>query len=759
MANEIKISIEASLTDARAAFKTIAKEARETVSDIIRTETTQAKTEAQLARDKVRNERQAANEIRRIHAETARNRAQQERIADQASRASLRFRNAQARRNADNFLNNFDNTQTQGAGGFGIGNALIPLATFAAAKQGLDSITERAKAASDSQRSLASFAKQTGIAYQELNKQALEFGRLTNQSDVAARQSFGKIVNIADIAGRKQDLALIQRRFADITAARGLSAEDVNTLAQQLVSGQDEALNRLGIADPSVLYERYAKSLNRTVASLNETEKAQARLNAVLDKAALFDGEAERRLTDTATAAERLSRNLENLKNALAEKFVQPVGSFANFLTTILTGSASPEQLSEARFAQANADSLRRTQEVVKLLADEQKKFEEAQRNPNASFQNFALSRARFSLNDFFAPNEGEDTQAFLRRREEIVKKGLEEATKIRDDFKKALEATAKDPRATIPFLRLALKDLSESGGILDPKDRTELSQKLVDTIQKIIADAREKLRKVRTDVLDLSSGLNQQIFSDNPYVRLFSDAQKAAERLRETTKFLSADVRNVLITQQAQALGGQLFGARLDTGLQALDLRQQARLLRNTVNADNVDSLIRGLVSNPNFNNKQLQIFSADLKRQADPNANALDRLNEQLRFVENLRDKNQDLIQAASLADKRIISLTTGLSQEQLTPEIREKAAQAREREATRLEQLEQEALNARNEQTRLLTSLNTSLDKVLQKVVQGVPIEGQGSLIQIEVSDTGVQTRLGSAPNADDTANAFN
>jgi tape measure domain-containing protein len=82
----------------------------------------------------------------------------------------------------------------------------------------------------------------------------------------------------------------------------------------------------------------------------------------------------------------------------------------------------------------------------------------------------------------------------------------------------------------------------------------------------------KQKVKEIR-DLL--SSNFAQS--SQNPFVKIFSDAEASINRAREATKGFSNEIRNAAIASAQSANGGSLFGQRIDSRLQAFGLRQQA--------------------------------------------------------------------------------------------------------------------------------------------------------------------------------------
>ena len=141
------------------------------------------------------------------------------------------------------------------AGGLGIplGPGALAAAGTAAFIAGVDKAIDKAREAAEANRVLTSSATEAGVAYTDAAQKAENFAKQTGLSTADAEATYSSLLRIAQQTGQVQNLDKIQRNLADLAASRGIQAKELSTLTQQILSGQDEALNRLGFADPSKL--------------------------------------------------------------------------------------------------------------------------------------------------------------------------------------------------------------------------------------------------------------------------------------------------------------------------------------------------------------------------------------------------------------------------------------------------------------------------------------------------------------------------
>jgi hypothetical protein len=210
----------------------------------------------------------------------------------------------------------------------GLGGGLGPFAAIVAvgfaiqraysvAEQAIERASEQARA----NRTLASSAAEAGISIDFLTKKNKEFAQLTALSDVKATTTVAKITQLATLAQTPQNIDKLIKGFANLGAARGLDATGIETVVQQIITGQDEGYKKLLLPNPAQLQAKYARENNRSVGSLTAVEKAQIFQAEFLKKADLFNGAAEARLQSVDGRAAKLNASFENLANTLSTKF------------------------------------------------------------------------------------------------------------------------------------------------------------------------------------------------------------------------------------------------------------------------------------------------------------------------------------------------------------------------------------------------------------------------------------------------------
>lgn len=198
-----------------------------------------------------------------------------------------------------------------------------------------------------------------------------------------------------------------------------------------------------------------------------------------------------------------------------------------------------------------------------------------------------------------------------------------------------------------------------------------------------------EKVNQARREIKNLlldAPGIN------NPFVRIFTEAEKAIDRVREATRGLGGDIQRNLIARIEKGALGQGFAQALDNRLTAIGLRSEAkeftqgfRFQGNEKLTEQLDALRGNLVEKiVRYNGKDPVYGFA------------------RLGFVDQAQQ---------ALVDKRIIALTRGLDPASLNGSQRNLAAGAYSREAVRVENEQQEAKQWRDDVIKELRRINAS------------------------------------------------
>lgn len=359
-------------------------------------------------------------------------------------------------------------------------------------------------------------------------------------------------------------------------------------------------------------------------------------------------------------------------------------------------------------------------------------------------------------------------------------------------------EQTASQDKAFSSRLERFVKNQDD-----EVKRREQAQAKFIQSVE-LGKKKVDELGKTYNDVFD---GISNRLNSDNSFVKFFSNSDKSLKALRENTKGLDSDLQNMALNLEKRTNQASLFSLRLDTNLTAFSLRDDAERFRNPINKEldtkrnqeMFDSVVNrninganstGQIYNKTFgSNLALKAGGADKltdaqKRQIYQIAllqNTTSGLNQDSLISsfarENLGNSNQDLSVSdrlekqfsivrnlgassdaeKSLANRKIIELTSGLNPNELTISQREQSALAREREAERLQRSENEAQKIREKDLEIQVKIEAHLRK-LSEVAEKQGLKGIENLIRI-VDETDGKIRVGKTPTQSDVAKRMN
>lgn len=444
-----------------------------------------------------------------------------------------------------------------------LGGLGVPL-TVGAAVFGIKSLIKDAGEADSSQRKLAASSKEAGLSLSFAKGEAKALAEELALNDVQAEASQAKLIQLARVAGRLVDLPDIRRKFSDLAAAYGLTSTEVETLTNQLLSGQDEALNRLGIADPSKLYKEYAKEIGKTVEQLSQQEQTQARLNAVLEKGALHIGAANERLTSQAGKWAELSAKIDNAKRSLGEYF----GERGLALTKVLTPGYDFQKDEDRRQRAREAEEKRLRAEAV-AASDAKLRRLNIEGELNKAF-------GESSKSGDFSKYEATLFKDFEHL---ATARGEKAATALRDAFTGRLSALFKEGTPDATVVQYAEEEFNKLRGILSEDDAKKFEKEFTQYFQRLAKEAGTYLRGVRGEAEKLFSTLAERYAGEanNPFVKIFTEAQEKAKQLEKTFAVLGEATVKELQAIEAAHTKQLTLATQLDVELEAASLKRRA--------------------------------------------------------------------------------------------------------------------------------------------------------------------------------------
>ena len=265
------------------------------------------------------------------------------------------------------------------------------------------------------------------------------------------------------------------------------------------------------------------------------------------------------------------------------------------------------------------------------------------------------------------------------------------------------------------------LKALDSIKNFIPTEKFEDFKDKLNDFIANNLKKAADLVKDFSKQTTDLAADLYQKRSADNPFVSLFSEADVSARKLRETTRGLSDDLIKDFQKINDQTNSLKLFQTKLDNSLAISDLRSDADNFRNSnrYKPGNYQNVIdrslsgksnpfgfgktygqfvqEGAGKNPITKEQQNDIYNVEtfnaLKRNGVDPSFGIQYLgkvrgaalgSEDLTLQQRL-DKKIDLItssnpqneQQRAIAERALISLTSGVDPNKLTDRQRDRCS----------------------------------------------------------------------------------
>lgn len=532
-------------------------------------------------------------------------------------------------------------TGSGGGIGAGIGGWIAGAVSTAAVISAIKTTTAAVKESEAANRALGASAIEAGKSYSALAESSKRFGDAALISESAAARSTAQLQRLLTLAGQGDQLEKYQKGFLDLAAARGVAFDELDTLFQGIIAGTDDALNRFGKQDPSKLAEQYARSIGKSTDALTEQEKILSRLKAFDTDFGLFNGANEDRVKSFGGAVDRLNKSVDDLITNFGKWASQSrvVRDNLQFLNDAAGGLNLPDRSKVQDMFRAGKTD----RQIAQALGAE-----------NASWYDYLLSVASFSIGNAPIP-------AILGLKPvspSNIRRG--ERSSILSAIAAERKIYERDSAAPAPVQETSPIDEWRAAQL----KAADAARKASEEAAKAEQERLEKMKQAMRSVRDIMSGIAGQ---QNPFVSIFENAYQSLIRLKELTKDLGASVRDAAYGAVARQSALAYQDSRISNVLARQGLLTEAQTFRDAVDITQI----------------------TDEQRRAQ----ALDTLQRQLTAIGAFRYGLGGGAERQAL-DRQIIDLTRGVNPAELDSQIRDLAASAREREATRLSQQEQEA-----------------------------------------------------------------
>jgi hypothetical protein len=447
-------------------------------------------------------------------------------------------------------------TSAVGAGGVAAG--------VGAGAVGVGGVLAAISAARDLQKAqldLAVSARDTGRGHAEATANADVFRNsliVNREEALKVAAAYGEVQLKSGEAFNTADA----EKLATLAKARGLDAEKTAIALSGLARGSAEAFEQLAGARGDLVLDRYAKSIGTTTARLTDMERVQALTSAAIRQSGDYTDLASRRV-------ETLDSKWQSLKNTLSD-FGKDYGQ-AFYEGVVLNISAEEsakrrkdESGIEAEVGAENRRLLARQRDDNKRKAEEAERNRQQQLSRDLERQNVERERAARSLPEDYGAGltstQRQETELQrLRNRREALQREYEAFRQVQSQF------SSDDAKKFDNEFRDQVQSLTD-------QVRGSLDQ--------MVAEAEGKLLSLRKDIRDSTAEFSQLRLPterDNPYVKLFSEAEYAAERARERFGVLGEEAVQAFTKAQAAARDAARFELQVKDSMSAVRLEHEA--------------------------------------------------------------------------------------------------------------------------------------------------------------------------------------
>lgn len=262
-------------------------------------------------------------------------------------------------------------------------------------------------------------------------------------------------------------------------------------------------------------------------------------------------------------------------------------------------------------------------------------------------------------------------------------------------------------------------------------KFEEEKARKFAEQVKEGIEKVKEAVKGYRT-VFD---GIFAAADPTNPFVTLFSDADKKLTEFRKNTQGLDEDLKRLGESKLRLESDAKLFSARLDVSLEADNLRSLADKFRlkigPTDRAAETDQAFEGRLklaylkaggSSADFQTKTVEQLAASLpgfQRYKGTFEGTQFQLQRQLDAIDKIPVLNEA---ERNIAERRLLSVASSLDPIKLTDSQRNRVATTAEHQALVIEQREIEALKVQKESLEVTKRIDENQKRLLDIAQKG-------------------------------------
>lgn len=440
----------------------------------------------------------------------------------------------------------------------GVGGAAAGIGVAGAAVAGVVALTRAAQEDEKGEFNLAAAAHNTGRSFLEAKQDSDTFREAlgaTREDANALAAAFGQLKLRAGDALPPDAAA----KLATLARAQGLEGQDAAGAVAGLAKGSAEAFEQLTGSRADVTLDRYARSIGTTTSRLSDMTKVQVLTNEALRQSADLQALAATRAESLGAKTQSFTNSLKDFAAEYGRAFVEGVifnesaeDSYQRRLKELGIDGAG----GAAAEAQARNAAARREQEA-EAARQQERGFEQERANEERARAARALPESYGS--GLTATGRQSAELERLRSRREALQAEFEafkaiesqfstdDAKKYREEFRDGIQGLTDEIRSRVEAAA------TEARGH-------------VQALAKDIQNSTEEFTRLRLPTDEA-----------NPYVKLFSDGERALESLRSRFALLSQEQRETFAEQIRAAQEARRYDLEVRDAMSAVSLEFQA--------------------------------------------------------------------------------------------------------------------------------------------------------------------------------------
>ena len=211
-------------------------------------------------------------------------------------------------------------------------------AAFAKLRNTITTLADEANQLANAYNGLAAVAKSFNVDAEAAAELADRLADRWGLNRAAIAETVKTYLSMGLTLQQTEDLIIATADAAAYNRQAHLSWEEaIKQVAQGIKAGNSNLTDAAGITtNLSVMYERYARTIGKTAATLTEAEKVQAAYNGMMQEASIFAGNADQAMQGYTGTQTTFNRTLETARQELGEAFIPVLQNLMNTVTPVI---------------------------------------------------------------------------------------------------------------------------------------------------------------------------------------------------------------------------------------------------------------------------------------------------------------------------------------------------------------------------------------------------------------------------------------